>query len=665
MNYQRWRRSQVQLREAVRSSRRASSGLTAEPGAGIAASRRAASPFVSVIVVCANAERVLGRCIEQLLALDYPHYELIVVDDASTDRTVAVADAAAHDGALRLVRSERNRGCPGARNLGLRHARGEIVAFVDADGFAVPDWLSEVVAAFGDDHTIGGVASTVFFDRNPLVINGAGGTVNRQGWAADLAMNESYEHAEIAEQALYPMGCGMAIRREALERVGPFDDHMHNYYDDVDYGVRLWRAGYRVVVAPEAWIDHGSGDTADNDDAGALAVDGGAGGVRKRLLCERHRMRVVLSHAPARTLARWAAHEARELRRASAQVRVQKLRSVAWNARHLPSLFARRRRLRGSAAVPFELFDRSWGDGFPVGIAERLNPSPQRAGSTVAVERPDAEWQLLYGWFPLERVPGRSYRWAGVHAAVFVHLDEAVRRMRLDYAHVPLDTGGIDVGIRRVDSADPQRTLWSTRLRWQYIARSVENHPLTLPAGDYEVVFASARGWSDPPAETRSLALALSEVSFVRSFDVAPGGLEMRSPDVEQQLVRGWFEPEESPDRSYRWASGNAAAVVRLDRAAHSGRLSYRLPPASIGGVRVTMKLLGDAHEAFATRLAWRDAEWREEALALELDAGDYLVSFDTEAEWSNPGGGDAELWPENRSLGLALSALTFSTEAA
>ncbi|HWF33200.1 MAG TPA: glycosyltransferase family 2 protein [Solirubrobacteraceae bacterium] len=622
-------------------------------------------PFASVIVVCANAERVLGRCIEQLLAQDYPRYELIVVDDASTDRSAAVADAAAREGALRLVRSERNRGCPGARNLGLRHARGEIVAFVDADGFAAPDWLSEVVAVFGDDQTIGGVASTVFFDRNPLVINGAGGTVNRQGWAADLAMNESYEHAEIAAQALYPMGCGMAIRREALERVGSFDERMHNYYDDVDYGVRLWRAGYRVVVAPEAWIDHGSGDTDDEEDAGALAADGGAVGVRKRLLCERHRMRVVLSHAPARTLARWSAYEARELSRASAPVRVQKLKSIVWNARHLGSVLACRRRLRGSAAVPFGLLDDSWGDGFPIGVAERLSPSPQRAGSTVAVERPDAERQLLYGWFPLERVPGRSYRWAGVHAAVFVHLDEAARRIRLDYAHVPVDIGGIDVRVRRVDSTDPQRTLWSTSLRWQYIARSVENHPLTLPAGDYEVVFTSARGWSDPPAETRSLALALSELSFARSFDLPPGGLEMRSPGVEQQLVRGWFEPEESPDRSYRWACGNAAAVVRLDRAAHSGRLSYRLPPASIGGVRLTMKPLGEAHEAFATRLAWRDAEWREEAFALELDAGDYIVSFDTEAEWSNPVGSDAELWPEKRSLGLALSSLTFSSEAA
>jgi GT2 family glycosyltransferase len=664
MNYDNWRSSQVHMREAVRESRRAASRGCEGAGARTREDRTTGPPLASVIVVCANGERVLGRCIEQLLAQEYSHYELIVVDDASTDRTVAVAEAAADHGALRIVRSESNRGCPGARNLGLRHARGEIVAFVDADGFAAPDWLSEVVAAFGEDRTIGGVASTVFYDRNPLVINGAGGTTNRQGWAADLSMNESYEHAELADQALYPMGCGMAIRREALERVGPFDDGMHNYYDDVDYGVRLWRAGYRVVVAPDAWIDHGSGDGED-DDAGALAADGAGSAARKRLLCERHRMRVVLKHAPAHALARWAVHETRELRTAPAPVRMQKLRSIAWNARRLPSVLAARKRLRGAATVPAALLDRSWGDGFPVGVAQRLSPAPQAAGSAVVFDRAGAERQLLYGWFPLERVPGRSYRWAGLRAAAFVHLEESARRMRLDYAHVPLDIGGIDVGVRRLDAAEPSRMVWSTRLRWQYIARSLENHPLALPAGDYEVVFVSARGWSDPPAETRSLALALSELSFARSFDGPPGGLEMSSPAVESQLVSGWFEAEQSADRSYRWASGKAAAVVRHDRPAHSARLSYRLPPASIGGVRVAIKPLGEDREAFSARLAWRDAEWREEAFSLELDAGEYLVAFDAEEEWSNPDGSDAALSPENRSLGLALSSLTFSVEAA
>ncbi len=287
MNDRAWRTSQRELRRAVASSRAAAKPIEGR-----------LRPFVSVIVVCWNAADVLGRCLDHLFAQDYANREIVVVDDGSDDDTFEVAERASARGPLTLVRSKGNRGCPAARNLGLRHAGGEIVAFIDADGFADRRWLTEIVAAFGEDSAIGGVASTVFFDDNPMVVNGAGGTVNRQGWAADLSMNESYEAAKIATEALYPMGCGMAIRREALERVGPFDDRMLNYYDDVDYGTRLWRAGYRVVVAADAWVDHAAA---------------GGDSLLKRLLCERHRMRVVLNHAPLGDLGPWAAHELREL----------------------------------------------------------------------------------------------------------------------------------------------------------------------------------------------------------------------------------------------------------------------------------------------------------------------------------------------------------------
>ncbi len=648
MEAQQWRARQRQLREAVRSTRRtqvASPARGAVTGSDVPV--EGASPFASVIVVCWNAAEVLGRCLDQLLAQDYPCYEIIVVDDGSTDGTLVVAQAAAARDGVTIVSSPCNRGCPHARNLGLARAKGEIVAFVDADGFAAPSWLREVVGAFAADASIGGVASMVFYDGNPLVINGAGGTVNRQGWAADLSMNEPYERAQVAPEALYPMGCGMALRRSALEDVGPFDDSMLNYYDDVDYGVRLWRAGQRVVVAPQAWIDHGVGVGADS--------------ARKQLLCERHRMRVVLKHAPMHTLTRWAAHEARAFRQAAAPTRVRKLRALAWNALNLPSVLASRRRLRGLVGAPDRLIDPSWGDGFPAGVPPLSMPHPQDAGRRVDMADARSEWQLSYGWFPTEQVEGRSYRWAGVQAAALVALQAPAKRLRLDYAHVPVDIGGVDVCIRRLDSSDPLTPVWSARLAWQYIARSVENHPIALSAGDYEVVFGVRDGWLEPPLNTRSLSLALASMSFEESFELADGGLDMASPAVEEQLVSGWFEAEGSAERSYRWAGGHAAAVVRLAKRASGARLSYCLPPASIGGLKLTICALEGGEPVWSTRIPWADADWHEQNFAMELAAGDYLVSFDADATWSNPKGKDPKLWPENRSLGFALSSLSFA----
>ena len=607
----------------------------------------AAVPLASVIVVCWNVADVLGRCLDQLLAQDYANYEIVIVDDGSQDDTVKVAERVSTRGELTIVRSPRNRGCPHARNLGLRQAKGEIVAFIDADGYAAPSWLRHVVDAFAADTTIGAVASTVFFDANPLVINGAGGIVNRQGWAADLSMNESYEAAEIAAEALYPMGCGMALRRSAVERVGPFDDRILNYYDDVDYGVRLWRAGYRVLVASDAWIDHGFGGAGGDSD-------------HKRLLCERHRMRVVLKHSSTWTLARWAVHEARAVGQAPWPRRVLKLKAMTWNARHLPSVLASRRRLRRAPEVPDRLVDPSWGDAFPAGVPPRLTPRPEAATNSIDMADADSEGQLLYGWFPAEHVDGRSYRWAGEQAAALVTLKAPAKRLRLDYAHVPVDIGGVDVHIRRLGSPDPLTSVWSTRLLWQYIARSVENHPLALPAGDYEVVFSVRKGWTDPPYETRSLGFALASMSVRESYEIASGGLDMAAPAVEEQLVSGWFEAEESAGCSYRWAVGHAAAVVRLAEDASSASLSYRFPPAPTGSLNISVRPVDSREVEWSTQIAWRAGEWHEATLPLRLTTGDYVVEFDAEATWSNPGRRDWDLPPENRSLGFALSSLSF-----
>ncbi len=637
MDAQRWREQQIQMREQLRARRvREQADATVVP-----------PPRVSVIVVCWNSADTLGRCLDQLLEQDYPDYEVIVVDDGSDDETLAIAERRLARGDLQIVRSRRNRGCPHARNLGLAQARGEVVAFVDADGFVAGDWLDRIVETLARDATIGAVASMVFYDGNPLVINGAGGKVNRQGWAADLSMNEPYERAQVVPEALYPMGCGMALRRSALEDVGPFDDSMLNYYDDVDYGVRLWRAGQRVVVAPDAWIDHGGSA-------------GGGDSTRKRLLCERHRMRVVLKHAPMHTLTRWAGHEARAFRQATRPTRARKLRALAWNALHVPSALSSRRRLRWLPAAPDRLIDPSWGDGFPAGVPPLSMPHPEDAGRRVDMADAHSEWQLSYGWFPTEQVDGRSYRWAGVQAAALVSLQAPAKRLRLDYAHVPVDIGGVDVDIRRLDSSDPLTPVWSTRLAWQYIARSVENHPIALRAGDYEVVFGVRDGWLEPPLNTRSLSLALASMSFEESFELANGGMDMASAAVEEQLVSGWFEAEGSAERGYRWAGGHAAAVVHLADRASGARLSYCLPPASIGGLRLTICALEGGEPVWSTRIPWADADWHEQDFAMELAAGDYLMSFDADATWSNPEGRDPKLWPENRSLGFALSSLSF-----
>jgi GT2 family glycosyltransferase len=600
-------------------------------------------------VVCWNSSDVLGGCLNRLLDQNYANYEILVVDDGSEDDTIEVAEAALGSATLTIVRSAVNRGCPHARNLGLRYAGGEIIAFIDADGFARPSWLRNIVSAFGGDETVGGVASTVFLAANPLVLNGAGGVVNRQGWAADLAMNESYERAEIVSEALYPMGCGMALRRSAVEHVGPFDDRMLNYYDDVDYGMRLWRAGYRVIVAPDAWIDHGFGHS-------------GGDSHRKQLLCERHRMRVMLKHASKRRLVRWAALETAAIRRARSPRHELKLEAVAWNARHLPSAIASRWRLRRAPRVPDRLFDPSWGDGFPSGVTPISKPRPDAAASTLDMADQRVENQLLYGWFPAEVFNERRYRWAGAVAAALIRLDAPAKWMRLRYAHVPVDAGGVDVRIRRPGGSQTLIPSWETHLSWQYMESSVENHPIALAPGEYEVVFSARRTWSDPPHETRSLGFALASMSFEESCDIPTGGVDMASMEIDDQLVNGWFEAENGAGRSYRWGAGRAAVLVRLPQRARAARLIYRTPPGPVGALRVIVRPARSTRIVWSTRIAGQDEGWHDRTIPIRLAAGDYVVEFTAERVWSNPAQRDKAFPPDDRSLGFALSSLSFSS---
>ena len=289
---------------------------------------------------------------------------------------------------------------------------------------------------------------------------------------------------------------------------------------------------------------------------------------------------------------------------------------------------------------------------------------PELARATVEMADARSEASLVYGWFPLERVEGRGYRWAATRSAVLVRLERPASRMRIDFTHVPVDLGGVDMVLRRVGTADPSGVVWRTRLLWQYIARSVENHPLSLPPGDYEVGFRASRGWSSPPAETRSLALALASVWFSDGPDLPPGGLDMASPGVEEQLVSGWFEAEQSEGRSYRWAGSEGRALVRAEELVRRARIAYRMPPGVAGALALTMRPRDGREAAWRAGLPRVEGDgWHEASIELELAPGDYVLSLEAERTWSNREAADGSLWPENRALGFALSAFVLLGE--
>jgi GT2 family glycosyltransferase len=202
-------------------------------------------PRISVVVCVYDGERTIGDCLTGLEQLNYPDYEVIVVDDGSTD---ASAKLAAHFD-VRLL-STQNRGLSRARNTGIQAATGEIVAFIDSDARPDQDWLTHLALSFDLSEFVGmggpNIAPPGGGRVASCVARAPGGPVHVLGTDVDA------EHVP---------GCNMAFRRWALEEIGGFDPRFRTAGDDVDLCWRIQEAGWRIGFSPAAVVLHHPRDT--------------------------------------------------------------------------------------------------------------------------------------------------------------------------------------------------------------------------------------------------------------------------------------------------------------------------------------------------------------------------------------------------------------------
>jgi GT2 family glycosyltransferase len=200
------------------------------------------TPMVSVVVAAYNAEGTLEPCLQSLECLDYPNYEVIIVDDGSQDNTSAIAKKYAQ---FNYVDLGSNRGLSAARNAGIRKAKGSIIAFTDADCEVDSLWLRFLVEAF-ENHDWAAVGG-------PNILPAEDGPIA----AAVMATPGGPAHVMLTDQiAEHIPGCNMAFRAQALERVGAFDPQFRIAGDDVDLCWRLLMKEMVIGFAPGAFVWH-------------------------------------------------------------------------------------------------------------------------------------------------------------------------------------------------------------------------------------------------------------------------------------------------------------------------------------------------------------------------------------------------------------------------
>ncbi len=198
-------------------------------------------PPVSVVVCAYNAERTIDACLASLAVLNYPDYEVIVVNDGSRDRTLEIAESYPY---CRII-SQPNKGLSVARNVGAEAACGEIVAYTDSDCVADPDWLTYLVARMetGGLSACGGPN----FPPPEDSLVPAAVAVAPGGPTHVLLSDEVAEHIA---------GCNMAFRRETLLGLGGFDPVYRAAGDDVDICWRFQDAGHVIGFSPAAIVWH-------------------------------------------------------------------------------------------------------------------------------------------------------------------------------------------------------------------------------------------------------------------------------------------------------------------------------------------------------------------------------------------------------------------------
>ena len=199
------------------------------------------SPTISVIVCTYNGTATLRSCLESLQRLRYASFEVLLIDDGSTEDIASIAAAFPR---VRYLRQE-HAGLSAARNLGIREACGEILAYTDDDCLADEDWLLHIAAGFDDPQWVACGGPNI----PPVPRNQAEAIVAAApGAPAHVMLNDS--------EAEHLPGCNLAIRKAVLEAIGGFRETYRTAGDDVDVCWRLREAGGRLRFMPGAMVWH-------------------------------------------------------------------------------------------------------------------------------------------------------------------------------------------------------------------------------------------------------------------------------------------------------------------------------------------------------------------------------------------------------------------------
>lgn len=212
------------------------------------------SPDVSVVVVTWNGRRFLEACLQAVMSQDGADFEIIVVDNGSTDGSADFVRAICP--AARVIELPTNQGFAAGNNAGAREARGRFVAFLNNDTVASAGWLRALRG--GIDAAAGYVLTTsrIVYMHDPGIIDSAGDGLYRSGGAFKRHHGAPASVAEVSREVFGICGAACMLPSDVFEQLGGFDEAFFASHEDVDLSYRARLAGYRCRYVADAVVRH-------------------------------------------------------------------------------------------------------------------------------------------------------------------------------------------------------------------------------------------------------------------------------------------------------------------------------------------------------------------------------------------------------------------------
>lgn len=219
------------------------------------------NPKVSIIIVNFNGQKYLHDCLSSIENNPGVLYEVIFVDNASSDNSVNFVKK--YFPKVTIIQNNVNLGFAGGSNIGIRQVRGEYILLLNNDTIAEKDFLRNFIKAFDEIPNLGCVQPKIVLMKDPNIIDSCGSYLTDTSFLYHYGYdkNQSLEKYNHPFPVFSVKGVAILTKKEIIEKIGLFDDDFWCYYEETDFCHRAWLAGYECWYYPKVKIYHAAGGT--------------------------------------------------------------------------------------------------------------------------------------------------------------------------------------------------------------------------------------------------------------------------------------------------------------------------------------------------------------------------------------------------------------------